>query len=64
MGLFSRKTPSEPRTPAREEIAAAGRALARGNQRPADRLVAEAGADGQHVAMRILADSIDFTPQD
>jgi hypothetical protein len=63
MGLFSRKTsaPSEPRTPAPEEVAAAGRALARGDQRPADRLVAEAGADSQSVAMAILADSIDFT---
>ncbi|MEV3875032.1 hypothetical protein [Streptomyces sp. NPDC049906] len=70
MGLFSRKTPHPPpvssvgRVPAAEEIAAAGRALARGDQRPADRLVAEAGTAGQAVALRILADSVDFTPQD
>ncbi|MEV6331466.1 hypothetical protein [Streptomyces sp. NPDC051909] len=63
MGLFSRKTstPSEPRTPAPEEVAAAGRALARGNTKPADRLVAEAGANGRAVAMAILADSVDYT---
>ncbi|MFF5975721.1 hypothetical protein ACFY7C_29850 [Streptomyces sp. NPDC012769] len=66
MGLFSRKssTASEPRMPAVEEIAAAGRALARGNSKPADRLVAEAGDNGRSVAMQILADSVDYTPQD
>ncbi|MFF7440866.1 hypothetical protein [Streptomyces sp. NPDC008122] len=66
MGLFSRttSTPSEPRIAAPEETAAAGRALARGDQKPADRLVAEAGEHGQAVALQILADSLDFTPQD
>ncbi|MEU5214730.1 hypothetical protein AB0G79_00825 [Streptomyces sp. NPDC020807] len=66
MGLFSRKSsaPAESRLPAPEETAAAGRALARGNQKPADRLVTEAGEYGQSVAMQILADSLDYTPQD
>lgn len=66
MGLFNRKAsaPSETRIPHAEEIAAAGRALARGNQKPADRLVKEAGEYGQSVAMNILADSCDYTPQD
>lgn len=65
MGLFSRKTAStETRVPAPEEIAAAGRALARGNEKPADRLVKESGEYGQSVAMQIIADSVDYTPQD
>lgn len=64
MGLFSRKTSTEPRTPAAEEIAAAGRALARGNSRPADRLCDEAGSHSQSVAMQIMGASVDYTPQD
>lgn len=65
MGLFSRKTASsEPRIPASEEVAAAGRALARGNDKPANRLCDEAGQYSQSVAMNILAASVDYTPQD
>lgn len=65
MGLFSRKsTTIEPRIPADEEIGAAGRALARGNTAPADRLCAEAGPHSQSVAMEILGASVDYTPQD
>lgn len=65
MGLFSRKTAStETRIPAAEEIAAAGRALARGDSKAADRLCDEAGEYSQSVAMQILADSADYTPQD
>lgn len=70
MGLFKRKPPAPPapagppRLPHPEETAAAGRALARGDSRPADRLVTEAGPHGRAVAMQILADSVDYTPQD
>ncbi|MFB7517436.1 hypothetical protein [Streptomyces sp. NPDC056144] len=66
MGLFSRKStaPAESRIPAPEETAAAGRALARGNRKPADRLVAEAGEYSQSVALQILADSADYSPQE
>lgn len=51
-------------SPAAEEIAAAGRALARGDRAPADRLASEAGEHGRRVAMQILATSVDHTPQD
>ncbi|WP_406399666.1 hypothetical protein [Streptomyces uncialis] len=68
MGLFSRKpstpAPEAARVPAAEEIAAAGRALARGDRAPADRLASEAGEHGRRVAMQILATSVDHTPQD
>ncbi|MFE7566236.1 hypothetical protein ACFU76_04620 [Streptomyces sp. NPDC057539] len=68
MGLFSRSSKSaasaEPRVPAAEEVAAAGRALARGNSKPADRLCDEAGPHSQAVAMQILGASVDYTPQD
>ncbi|MEW2070037.1 hypothetical protein [Streptomyces sp. NPDC007346] len=65
MGLFNRSKPaSEPRLPAPEEIGAAGRALARGNAAPADRLCAEAGPHSQTVALNILGVSVDYTPQD
>ena len=65
MGIFSRNTATtETRVPAAEEIAAAGRALARGNSEPADRLCDEAGPHSQSVAMDILSVSVDYTPQD
>ena len=64
MGIFSRKPEAAPRIPAAEEIAAAGRALARGNSEPADRLCDEAGPHSQSVAMDILSVSVDYTPQD
>ncbi|WP_405944732.1 hypothetical protein [Streptomyces sp. NBC_00932] len=73
MGLFSRtartaRTAStastESRIPAAEEVAAAGRALARGNSKPADRLCDEAGPHSQAVAMQIIGISVDYTPQD
>ncbi|MEU0831273.1 hypothetical protein [Streptomyces sp. NPDC005969] len=66
MGLFSRNSAAsaEPRIPAAEEIGAAGRALARGNDRFADQLCDEAGPYRQSVAMEILAASADYTPQD
>lgn len=64
MGFRSRKISTETRIPSAEEIAAAGRALARGNSKPADRLCDEAGPHSQSVAMDILAVSVDYTPQD
>ncbi|MEU0098224.1 hypothetical protein [Streptomyces sp. NPDC006267] len=67
MGLFSRKqeTPAETRLPAPEEIAAAGRALGRdNNKKPAERLCAEAGPYSRSVAMNILSVSADYTPPD
>ncbi|MBW1604193.1 hypothetical protein JJV70_19230 [Streptomyces sp. JJ66] len=69
MGLFNRKpttptAPAEGRIPQPQEIASAARALAEGDCQPADALTADAGQHSRSVAMRILADSIDYTPQD
>ncbi|MGW2223821.1 hypothetical protein [Streptomyces formicae] len=63
MGLFNRKPPAE-YVPANEEVAAAARALNRGNRKPADRLVRESGDQAQNTAMRVLADSVTFDESD
>lgn len=65
MGLFSRKSQQEPVVIATgEEIDAAGRALAQGDDGPAETLCKRAGADHQRVAMRILGASLDHTPEE
>ncbi len=68
MGLFNRKTSKvsdKPgRIPSPQEIDRAGRELAAGKDKFANRLCDEAGRDSQQVAMAILAASVDYTPQD
>lgn len=65
MGLFSRSKPApEIRVPAAEEVAAAGRAIARGNDKPAKRLLDEAGPYAQAVGLEIFSASLDYTPDD
>ena len=68
MGMFSRKlrqSSDKPgRIPSPQEIDRAGRELAAGKDKLANRLCDEAGRDSQRVAMAILAASVDYTPQD
>jgi hypothetical protein len=60
MGLFNRNKPEVIATGA--EIDEAGKALANGNDGPANRLCGRAGKDSQRVAMAVLAASVDHTP--
>ncbi|MET9150033.1 hypothetical protein ABZX82_01940 [Streptomyces griseoflavus] len=60
MGLFSRSKPEVIATG--QEIDEAGRALAHGDDGPANRLCDRADKDSQRVAMAILAASVDHTP--
>jgi hypothetical protein len=60
MGLFSRSKPEVIATGA--EIDAAGKALANGDDGPANQLCDRAGKHSQQVAMAVLAASVDHTP--
>lgn len=64
MGLFSRNTPPAGVVATGQEIDKAAKALAKGNDRPANRLCKRAGDDSQRVAMAILDATVDHTPQD
>jgi hypothetical protein len=63
MGLFNR-TPKPEVIATGDEIDAARKALAAGDDTLANQLCDRAGADSQRVAMAILAASVDHTPQD
>lgn len=64
MGLFHRAKQDDNVIATSQEIDAAARAIANDDSGPADRLCDRAGADGQRVAMAILAASVDYTPQE
>jgi hypothetical protein len=63
MALFRRTQPQPGVVATGAEIDAAGKALAKGNDRHANRLCKRAGDDRQRVAMAILAAMVDHTPQ-
>lgn len=62
MGLFSCKSTKPARIPSPEEIDEAGRQLAAGKSKLADKLADGAGDHSQWVAMQILAASVDHMP--
>ncbi|MEW5658329.1 hypothetical protein ABGT92_23785 [Streptomyces cinereoruber] len=65
MGLFNRRKSTAPaRVPSPEEIDEAGRLLAAGDSKLADKLADGAGEHSQWVAMQILSACVDHTPQE